>query len=155
MGFLSLVFSTRCHPLIYLRDVTTKSLSFIQCLSWRRYCWWEPRTKPYVWFVMLRWNAIVILINLWKHFISRIRRHDFHNEWMADGAVCLLHILKRGRCSLCFQPLPSISTQISSPAALRVTSLALYHLIWENYRHITYTAALSSSRQLIKNKSLV
>ncbi len=25
--------------------------------------------------------------NLQKHLISRIRRHDFHNEWMADGAT--------------------------------------------------------------------
>ncbi len=53
-------------------------------------------------------------INLWKHLISRIRRHDFCNqlinEWrMARGTVCLLttHILKRGQGSLCFQPLPS------------------------------------------------
>ncbi len=96
-------------------------------------------------------------VNLWKHLISRISAMiSTMNEWrMARRTVCFLHILKRGRCSLCFQPLPSISTQISSPAALRVTSLALYHLIWENYCHITYTAALSSSRQLIKNKSLV
>ncbi len=130
------------------RDVTTETLSFIQCLSWQ-----EPRSKQYAWFAMLRWNAIVK-----PQICGSIGFPQWVNGgWRRHTAFCLLHsthILKRGPCSLCLQALPShyddMNTRISSPAAPKVTLLAFDYFIWENYRHITYTAAASSSWQPVK-----
>ncbi len=99
-------------------------------------------------------------INLWKHLISRIRRHDIRDEWMNGGwrdalfvyythtkVLTMLAVFSASVVSLY-----DINTWITSPAALRVTSLALYRLIWEKYRHITYTPTASSSWQPVKIK---
>ncbi len=69
------------------------------------------RTKQYAWLAMLRWNAIVILQicgSIWYHsygaMISAV------NEWWIVQTRTVLfpaHILKHGRRSQCFQPLPS------------------------------------------------
>ncbi len=110
-------------PLFTLRDVTTESPSFIQCLSWWRYCWWEPRTKPYAWFVMLRWNAIVILQicgSIWYHALGAMI--SAMNEWqMAWRTVFFTtHILKRGRRSRCVHLLPSHNMMILTHKILRI-----------------------------------
>ncbi len=98
--------------------------------------------------------------NLRKHLTSRIRRHDFRNEWMADGGThCFVYYTHtKARTTFVVFSAAAVSlyddmnTQISSPAALSDISLTFYRLISENYRHIIYTAAASSSRQPVKIK---
>ncbi len=97
-------------------------------------------------------------INLWKHLISRIRRHDIRYEWMNGGwrdALFVYYTHTKVLTMLAVFSVVSlydINTSISSPAALRVTSLVSYRLIWEKYHHITYTPTASSSWQPVKIK---
>ncbi len=81
MWFFSLVFSTRYHPYLpcaMLQQKACHSFSTEKLLM---------RTKNKAIHMMC--NAQVKCyrnsINLWKHFISRIRCHDFRNEWMNGG----------------------------------------------------------------------
>ncbi len=103
-------------------------------------------TKQYAWFAMLRWIAILIL---------QICGIIWFPQWMNGGwrrhtvEVRSMPMVFSGSAVSLYD---DMNTKISSPAALKVTLLALYCFIWENYHHITYTAASSSSRQPVKIK---
>ncbi len=113
-----------------------------------------------------RWRFI------WKSWITavssklrgqssfEIKNTSFRYEWMNGGwrdtlffyythtkVRMMLSVFSSSAISL----YDDINTRISSPAALRVTSLAFYRFIWEHYHHITwYTSSASSSPQPIK-----
>ncbi len=154
MWFLSLVFSTRCH--LYLPCTMLKQslsvLIMVEILLMR------TKNKAICVIRSTQMECYGNAINLWKHLISRIKRHDLHNEWqMARHFVYYTHTKARMTLaefsSSAVSLYDDINTWISSPAALRVISLAFYCLIWENYHHITwYTAAASFSRQPVKIK---
>ncbi len=161
MWILLLVFSTRCHPLIYIvrcynrKPVIHSTLIMVEILLMR------TKNKAICVICNAQVKCYINTINLRKHLTSRIRRHDFRNEWIADGAdalFCLLsYTLTKARTTLAVFSASAVSlfddkTQEYHPQLLWVTSLALYRLIWEIYHNITYTAAASSSRQPVKIK---
>ncbi len=143
MWFLSLVFSTRCHPLIHLARCYNRKPVIHSVLIMAEILLMRTRNKAICVIRNAQVKCCSNTINLWKHLISRIRRHDFRNEWMnewSDALFVYYTHTKAWTSSRCFHLLPShymmILTRISSPAALRVTSFAFYRFIWENYRHI-------------------
>ncbi len=100
-------------------------------------------------------------INLWKHLISRIRRHDFPqwmNEWRMAATHCLFttHLLMRGQRSRCFHLLPShymmlltnccSESHFISILQFNLRKLLSYHMIHSSCKF------LMAARQ---NKSLV
>ncbi len=76
---LSLVFYTRCHPLIYLLDVKNRKPVIHSVLIMAEIMLMRIKNKA----IRVIRNAQVKYysntINLWKHLISRIGRHDFRN----------------------------------------------------------------------------
>ncbi len=161
MWFLSLVFSTRCHPLIYLARCYNRKPVIHSELIMAEMLLMRTKNKAIRVIRNAQVKCYSNTINLWKHLISRIRRHDFRNEWMNGGwrdALFVSYTHTKGWTTLAVFSASAVSlyndinTRISSPAALRVISFAFYRLIWENYRHITHTAAASSSQQPVKIK---
>ncbi len=94
--------------------------------------------------------------NLWKHRFSAVSEWRmaqthcvlFTTQYTHTKAWSLLAVFTGSAVSL----YDDMNTRISSPAAPKVTLLAFDYFIWENYRHITYTAAASSSWQPVKIK---
>ncbi len=145
-------------PLFTLRYVTTESLSFIQCLSWWRYCD-ESKNKAIHVICNAQVKCYSNTINLWKHLISRMI--SAMNEWrMARRTVFFYLSHTKARTTLAVFSSSAVSlyddinTRISSPAAQsHFISILLFNLRNLPSYHIHSSCKfLTATRQ---NKSLV
>ncbi len=113
MQIFSLVFSTRSHTFIYLAWCYNRKTVIHSVFIMAEILLMRTKNKAICVIRNAQVKRYSNTINLWKHLISCIRRHEFRNEWMNGGwrnAPFCLHAYQSADDARCVFSLCRLST---------------------------------------------